>query len=61
MENTVKKNNTTLYSYFPAPLSVEGYFAILDQDPPVLSVLQAPGRAGLGPPGPGLPPPALPQ
>lgn len=42
VENIVRKNNTTLYSYFPAPLSVEGYFAILDQDPPVLSVLQAP-------------------
>lgn len=42
MENTARKNSTTLYSYFPAPLFVEGYSAILDQDPSVLSVLQAP-------------------
>ena len=42
MESTIRKNNTTLDSYFPAPLSVEGYLAILDQNPSALSVLQAP-------------------
>lgn len=41
MESTVRKNNTTLDSYFPAPLSVESYSAALDQNP-ALSVLQAP-------------------
>lgn len=42
MENTIRKSNTTLDSYFPAPLSMSDYFAILDQNPSVLSVLQAP-------------------
>lgn len=42
MESTIRKNNTTLDSYFPAPLSVESYFAILDQNPSALSVLRAP-------------------
>lgn len=42
MKRTIRKNNTTLDLYFPSPLSVVGYFAILDQNPSVLSVLQAP-------------------